>query len=111
MSLLRALVAEFDAIRANLHNVVNPEQALAAKTEKIWRELVEKMHELERRIEALVEPTKPADTAAATAQAQPAVAQNTGSGAAPEAPAATPASDGAAQPPAAAGTAPEQAQA
>ena len=120
MSLLKKLLGELDAIKARGYDLLEPEKAAAAKLEELVRSAVDEIHALEARITAL-EPTNAAASGPSTASApapseaapapaapqvaQPAVAENTGSGAAPSDPSG-PASAGAAQSPAAAGAAP-----
>lgn len=104
MSVLHGLVAEFDALKARFHDLIEPHKTLGDKAEEIWRAVVDSVHDLEARL-ADIE-MRLIDTRIASAQ--PEVAQNTGSGVAPEAPKAAPASDGAAQLKAAAGAAPQQ---
>lgn len=125
MSLLKTLVAELDAIKARGMDLLEPERAVAAKLEQIVRAGVDEIHALEARVlhlESLSLPTPdaaapepstapaqvPSEAASAPAapqDAQPAVAENTGSGAAPSDPNG-PASAGAVQSPTAAGAAP-----
>lgn len=81
-------LAQYDAHKARGLDLVDPNRSLMDALVAVVRALV-------------------AESAAATAVAQPEVAENTGSGAAPVDPDATQAIDSAAQPPAAAGTAPE----
>lgn len=122
MSILSRIQQDIAALRQRATELLDPEKAIVAKVEELVHALVDKAHELEQRIIELEsqkatapEPSTAIPSATSTSeavsapvapeQAQPAVAENTGSGAAASAPEQTPASAGASLSPDAAGTA------
>lgn len=100
---LRTLAETLDNIQELWTQMIDPERLMRETTAEIVKELVSEVLGFDDRF---LEMMQRIDSLASSAQ--PAVASNTGSGAAPIAPEDHTASDGSAQPPADAGTAPEQ---